>query len=57
MTPNYTDTFNLKAGKLIQLKAITRKRVACHCCNLKKRAVKWITLLYTNTERIFVAKT
>ena len=42
MTSNYTDTFNLKTSKLIQLKAITDKRVAYRGCNLKKR----IILLY-----------
>ena len=37
MTPNYADTFNLKTSKLVQLKAITGKRVAYRGCNLEKR--------------------
>ena len=37
MTPIYTDTFNLKTCKLIQLKAMTGKRVAYRGCNLRKR--------------------
>ena len=56
MTPNYTDTFNLRTGTFIQLKAITGKRVAYRGCNLKKKGVQWIILLETNTERIFIAK-
>ena len=55
MTPNYNDTLNLKTSKLIQLNAITGKRVAYRGCNLKKKGVQWIILLDTNTERIFVA--
>ena len=57
MTPKLYQYCKLRTGKLIQLKAITGKRVAYRGCNLKKRGLRWITLLEINTERIFIAKT
>ena len=48
MTPNYTDTINLRTGKLIQLKAITGKRVAYHGCNLKIRGYNGSILVTYN---------